>query len=192
MTELKPEQKRLVILLVVLLAALIWAGFKYFGAGGLADRSDARSKVEWRPHSFPVLVGAPEDIPVAEGVDGERNPFLYGPRPTPTPNLTPPPTQPPRPTRPPPPTRPPATPTPPGWKPPPPFDMEYIGHFGPEGKRVAVFREKVGGFVEIAVAREGGVLEDLFIVRELGLESVLIGYVGFPETEKKRVPLANK
>ncbi len=70
--------------------------------------------------------------------------------------------------------------------------MEYIGHFGPKQRRVAVFRKDGVGGSEIAVALEGGVVEDVFIVRELGLESVVIGYVGFPETEKKRVPLAEK
>lgn len=192
MTDLKPEQKRLAVLLSVLAVVLIWVVFRYFGAGGLADRGGARRELAWQPHSYPVLVEAPEGVSPAEGVGAQRNPFVYGPRPTPTPNLTPRPTPEPRPTRPPPPTRPPATPTPRGWRPPPRFDMEYIGHFGPKQRRVAVFRKDGVGGSEIAVALEGGVVEDVFIVRELGLESVVIGYVGFPETEKKRVPLAER
>ena len=75
--------------------------------------------------------------------------------------------------------------------------MEYLGHFGPEKKRVAVFREKVEDGAEIIVACEGGTLpgaqgKEVFIVREVGLESVVIGFVGFPEKERTRVPLAEE
>lgn len=77
-----------------------------------------------------------------------------------------------------------------GLEAPPPFTMEYLGTFGPTGRRVAVFRKKIEGGAEIKVGLEGGVFEDDFIIRTIDLESVVIGYVGFPEKEMKRVPLA--
>jgi hypothetical protein len=47
------------------------------------------------------------------------------------------------------------------------------------------------------VATVGKVLEDakgkeIFIVREIGLESVVIGFVGYDRSEDTRVPLAEK
>jgi hypothetical protein len=36
------------------------------------------------------------------------------------------------------------------------------------------------------------VLDDIFIVREIGLESVLIGFVGYDPSEDTRVPLSEK
>jgi hypothetical protein len=70
--------------------------------------------------------------------------------------------------------------------PPPPFDRSYLGHFGPGRSPVAVFRN--GEKLEVAI--EGEVLDEVFILREIGLESVLIGFVGYPEKETTRVPLA--
>jgi hypothetical protein len=188
--DLNPEQRRLAILLAILAVVAVWALINSLGSGGVAANRVTAEKLEWKSHNLPELydvnfgevdVRDPEDV---------RNPFVFGPRPTPTPNLTPPPTPPPRPTRRPPKPRPTPTPTPPGWRPPPSFTMEYIGMLGPASKRVAVFRRQSQYGAEIEVAPVDGVLEEQFIVREIGLESVVIGFVGFPDKERTRVPLA--
>jgi hypothetical protein len=36
----------------------------------------------------------------------------------------------------------------------------------------------------------GDVLDDVFIVREIGFESVIIGFVGYDPSEDTRVPLS--
>ena len=38
----------------------------------------------------------------------------------------------------------------------------------------------------------GDVLDGIYIVREIGLESVLIGFVGYARSEDTRVPLSEK
>jgi len=68
---------------------------------------------------------------------------------------------------------------------PPNFDMEYLGSFGPEGRRIAVFSDKE----DILNALEGDVLNDKFIVGPIGFESVEMGFVGFPDEPLKRVGL---
>ena len=75
--------------------------------------------------------------------------------------------------------------------PPPPFDREYIGRFGPKPIQVAAFRRQAeDSSTEIEVAVVGTVLDGTFIVREIGLESVVIGFVGYAPSEDTRVPLA--
>lgn len=76
--------------------------------------------------------------------------------------------------------------------PPPPFNREYIGHFGPGLMQVAAFRREgeESGSSEIDVAVAGSVLDGIFIVREIGLESVVIGFVGYAPSEDTRVPLS--
>jgi hypothetical protein len=98
--------------------------------------------------------------------------------------LPPPPPPPPRPANtgppPPPPPPPPARPKPPN------FGMSLIGIFGPEAKRLAVFKE---GTDLIINAQEQEVLQDKFIVDKIDLKSVSIKYVGFPDEPPKRVTL---
>jgi hypothetical protein len=53
---------------------------------------------------------------------------------------------------------------------------------------VAVFRN--GDKVEVAIP--GLTIGDKFILRKVDLESVVIGFVGFPEEVSTRVPLAEK
>ncbi len=57
---------------------------------------------------------------------------------------------------------------------------------------VAAFRKKdeEAGSSEIDVAVAGAVLDGVFIVREIGLESVVIGFVGYAPSEDTRVPLS--
>ncbi len=183
MAEGIKAQTRLIMLLgllvVVVVGFLIWRT----GEGGLIGDQSDDPEVNYTPHHLPELRLArrsADDYVIEDG----RSPFTYGAPPTPTRNLTPPPTMPPRPTRPP---RPTPTPTAAGGRPPPPdFDREYAGYFGPDRLPVAVFRKAE----EVYIAVPGEVLEEKFIVREIGLESVVIGFVGYPEEVETRVPLA--
>jgi hypothetical protein len=77
--------------------------------------------------------------------------------------------------------------------PPPPFVRKYLGYFGPTHLKVAAFRRPGAepGTTVIDVGIEGEILEDAFIIREVGHESVLIGFVGYKSSEDTRVPLAD-
>lgn len=68
---------------------------------------------------------------------------------------------------------------------PPAFDLTYLGSFGPPDRRVAVFSDKARQ--EILNARRGEVLRGKFILDEIGLESVSLKFVGFPEVPAQRV-----
>jgi hypothetical protein len=191
------EQARMVALLTILGIVVVVAAVMLFRGGRLSEGSADREQLSYRPHGLPVLEVAQLDDGDRDGSGGQRNPFTFGAAPTPTPRpVTPRPTQPRvRPT-------PRATPTPRMAMgddgslkpPPPPFDREYIGHFGPLRLQVAAFREKdrdaASREVEVAIA--GETLDDVFIVREIGLETVVIGFVGYDRTEDIRVPLAEK
>ena len=78
-------------------------------------------------------------------------------------------------------------PPPPPPKPvPPEFPYKYIGTFGPPQNPIATF----SGNEEIINARTGEVIAGKFILRSIGIESVEIGFVGFPQDEARRIPLA--
>jgi len=77
-------------------------------------------------------------------------------------------------------------PPPPPPKPvPPPFDYKYIGTFGNPSNPLATFARNG----EIVNVRVGDTIDGKFILRSIGLESVEIGYVGFPPDERTRVPI---
>lgn len=79
-----------------------------------------------------------------------------------------------------------APPPPPPPKPvPPAFNYRYIGTFGSAGNPIATFTREG----EIVNARVGQTIDGKFILRNIGLESVEIGFVGFPPDERRRVPL---
>ena len=138
----------------------------------------------------------PEDVPIVsrkdfEGWDrreapGPRNPFDQRP-PTPVPPPTPTPGLPPAPAPgspnfigalpPPPPT---PTPAPPD------IPFKFIGTFGPKDRPFAVL---VMGD-QILNARSGDTVFERFKLRRVGYESVDIGFVGFPETEQRRLGIA--
>ncbi len=82
---------------------------------------------------------------------------------------------------PPPPVQPPAPPKPQ----PPAVTVRYLGAFGPEGKMLAVFTD--GG--EIYNVFAGETFASRYILRRINLETVELGFVGFPEdiTEKLEV-----
>jgi hypothetical protein len=79
----------------------------------------------------------------------------------------------------PPPPPPPPPPTPPA------FSFKYIGTFGPATNPIATF----SGNGEIVNVRVGETFDGKFILRSIGIESVEIGYVGFPADVKTRVPV---
>lgn len=72
---------------------------------------------------------------------------------------------------------------------PPPVDLVFLGSFGPPGKRVAVFSDK--GKQEVLNVRQGEVLAGKFILEEIGLESVSLKFVGFPETPAQRLGIGS-
>ena len=189
------ERTRLVVLLVILAVVAGVAGIRFWGRGGIAGDREAAEGLEYSARGLPSLELVELDNTAAGSAESARNPFAFGPPPTPTPNLTPPPTRPPLPTRPPRPTPTPRValgadgrPKPP----PPPFDREFIGYFGPVELQVAAFRksDSDSGSDDIEVAAVGDVLDEIFIVRDIGLESVVIGFVGYDPSEDTRVPLS--
>jgi hypothetical protein len=68
---------------------------------------------------------------------------------------------------------------------PPDFSYKYIGTFGSSTNPIASFSSNG----EIVNARVGQTLGGKFILLNIGIESVEIGFVGFPPDEKKRIPL---
>jgi hypothetical protein len=61
--------------------------------------------------------------------------------------------------------------------------MEYLGNFGPQEKRIAVFSDGK----QIYNALEGDVIGQQFVVARIGHESVDLRYVGFPDLPAKRL-----
>jgi thrombospondin type 3 repeat protein len=79
----------------------------------------------------------------------------------------------------------PPPPPPPPPPQPPAFTYKYIGTFGPVDNPIATF----SGNGEIVNVRVGETFDGKFILRSIGIESVEIGYVGFPTDVKTRVPI---
>lgn len=197
MAKAKPgnERLRLTVLLLVFGVAVVVVGIRFWGSGGIAGSAAQSETLEYTARNLPLLEVEDLDQAGMETADSGGNPFTFRAPPTPTPNLTPPPTPANRPTLPPRPT-----PTPRRargedgvWKkPPPPFDREYIGYLGPAPMPVAAFRKAGKESVEIEIATVGDVLDEIYIVRAIGLESVKIGFVGYDASEDTSVPLSEK
>jgi hypothetical protein len=188
------QRTRLAVLLAILAVAVIVAAVHFLGRGGIGGAGSRSAELEYVARNLQPLqtdaIGRRDEGQTETG----ENPFAFRSPPTPTPNLTPQPTSVPRPTLPPRPT-----PTPriavgengEIMPPPPPFEREYIGRFGPQPMQVAAFRrQNEDSSTEIDVAVVGTVLDEVFIVREIGLESVVIGFVGYAPSEDTRVPLS--
>ena len=79
----------------------------------------------------------------------------------------------------------PEVPPPPPPPVPPQFMWKFIGMFGRPQSPIATFTREG----EIVNARAGEIIEGKFILRRIGIESVEIGYVGFPPDITLRVPL---
>ncbi|HET7712583.1 MAG TPA: thrombospondin type 3 repeat-containing protein [Thermoanaerobaculia bacterium] len=76
-------------------------------------------------------------------------------------------------------------PPPPPAPTPPPFDYRFIGTFGNPANPIASFARGD----EIVNVRVGEVFGGKFILRSIGIESVEIGFVGFPPDQRHRAPL---
>lgn len=72
--------------------------------------------------------------------------------------------------------------TPPAPKPPP-IDVVFLGSFGPQNRKLAVFSDGS----EIFNVFEGDQLNEKFYVVKIGLESADIGFVDFPEAPAQRL-----
>ncbi len=194
--KLTPEQLRLAVLVAILVIVGGIAASRMIRRGGLIEAAGRQAGAEYTGRDLPRLA----EVAVSDGAEVEaltsRNPFTFCVPPAPTRNLTPQPTRPPAPTRPPRPT-----PTPQIFigsdgkekGPPPAFVRKYLGYFGPSHLKVAAFRRPgvEPDTTKIDVGIEGEVLDDAFIIREIGHESVLIGFVGYDISEDTRVPLAD-
>ncbi len=193
--KLSDDRVRLGVLLVVLAVVAVVAVINLWERGSISGVADRQGGLAYESRGVPPLligtIGAQDEATAATS----GNPFAYRPPPTPTPNLTPPPTPTPRGPR-------VVVPTPTPrvvigldgerLPPPPPFNREFIGYLGPAGFPVAVFREPSSDSSDVEVAWVGEVLDEVFIVRGIGLESVTIGFVGYPPSEDQRVPLSEK
>lgn len=71
---------------------------------------------------------------------------------------------------------------------PPEVDLTFLGSFGPRSRKIAVFSDGRN----IYNAFEGDVLNRKFIVQRIGLESVDLTFVGFPDEPAKRLPVGDK
>ena len=204
-----PATRRQLYILAALGAVLILAVVKWGGKGsGEAPSPAAPSRVAGaaapgdeqtvaarpRPRAGRDKVVAPEDVPFVSvedlnpprarraGDDG-RNIFdLRAPSPTPAPTATPLPPPPPAPGSaafvgplPPPLTTP--TPLPPE------INFKFIGTFGPRDRPIAVLL--MGD--QLLNAHVGDVVFDRFILRNIGYESVDVGFVGYPPASTRRL-----
>lgn len=196
MAEAKPsnERTRLVVLITVLVIASAVAAVRYFGGGGISSSQAGLAGLEYPARNLPPLEIADSAQEYAPRAESSGNPFAFRAPPTPTPNLTPQPTAIPRPTLPPRPTPTPRIIEVDGRRlpPPPPFNREYIGYLGPRPQLVAAFRKSGQDVTDVEVAMVGDVIDDIYIVRAIRLESVTIGYVGYPVSEDTSVPLSDK
>jgi hypothetical protein len=68
---------------------------------------------------------------------------------------------------------------------PPRFTYKFIGVFGPTSSPIATFAREG----EIVNAHVGDILDQKFILRGIGIESVEIGFIGFPPEQRQRIPL---
>ena len=70
---------------------------------------------------------------------------------------------------------------------PPPVSVVYLGSFGTDKARIAVFADDKGE--NLYNVRVGEIVEGKFIVDRIGYESVDIKFVGFPDEPAKRLPI---
>jgi hypothetical protein len=68
-----------------------------------------------------------------------------------------------------------------------PFPYKYIGTFGSATNPIATF----AGNGEIINARVSDVIAAKFVLRSIGIESVEIGFIGFPPDKRQRIPLTS-
>ena len=110
-----------------------------------------------------------------------RDPFRFKPKERPAP--PPPPPPPPRQERKPRPKNTAPRQAAPAKPRPPEPTFQFLGSFGPEERRVAVFSDQT----EIFNVLEGDVFKEAFVVRKIGYESADIGWVEFPNEPARRL-----
>lgn len=167
------RQKVVLVVLLVAFAGLLWYRLSGGSAGDSRAAAVERAREALEPGEVVALrLGAPH---AAEAINApSRNLFAYvverpPPPPPPPPRATPPPE--PR-------KRKPARPRPPE------VDVTYLGSFGPEARRIAVFLDGE----EVVNAKVGDVLKGKFIVEAIGYESADLRFVGFPDAPSRRLP----
>jgi hypothetical protein len=151
-----------------------------------ARGSASRRRPTPGPDEIPLLTSRDLEPRLRSGAgDTGRDLFdLREPTPTPPPKATPAPTPPPGPGHPafigplppPPPTPTPAPPDPP---------FKLIGIFGPKEHPIAV----LANGDDIFNARAGETVLGRWILKKVGYESIDVGFVGFPPTETRRLPI---
>jgi hypothetical protein len=80
-----------------------------------------------------------------------------------------------------PPPPPPPPPTPPA------VPFQFTGTLGPAREPVAVLLEGD----RLVLARQGEIVDGKFIIRKIGYESIDVGFVGFPEQNRQRIPVTS-
>lgn len=175
-----------------------WSGRDPEAAPTIATTPDAmegppRPAIGRRPRPRPAepqevpLLTARDLEPLVGGQAGGTGRDLFDLR-EPTPRPAPPPT----PAPPPPPAPgeprfvgpiPPPAPTPTPVPPPAPFKL--IGIFGPRDAPIAVLQTGE----ETYNARAGDVILGRWIIKKVGYESIDVGFVGYPPTETRRLPI---
>jgi hypothetical protein len=203
-----PATRRQLYVLAALTVVLILAVVKWGGQGSGGAPGPAPSRVASaagpederaaaarpRPRSGREKVVAPEDVPFVSVEDlkpprerraGDDGRNIFDLR---VPTLPPPPT--PTPAPPPPPAPgstafvgplPPPLPTP--TPVPPEINFKFIGTFGPRDHPIAVLL--MGD--QLLNAHVGDVVFDRFILRNIGYESVDVGFVGYPPSATRRL-----
>ncbi|HET9794312.1 MAG TPA: hypothetical protein VFS34_07605 [Thermoanaerobaculia bacterium] len=82
-------------------------------------------------------------------------------------------------------------PLPPPPPPPPPqppaIAFQFTGTFGPPKAPVAAIVDAD----RLVLVRQGDVVDGKFIIRRVGYESLDVGFVGFPESEVRRIPISH-
>lgn len=166
----------LAVALLAVLAIALWSRLgPELGSGSGGGRQLPSDGVSGRDPAGEVLELARLE-PEVRNRTVRRDPFRFGELPRP---VTPPPPQRARPVVTPPPPPPPQETGPQ----PPAVDLTYLGRFGPERRPIAVLK----GGESIFNARVGDVVGEHFRVKTIGLESIDLEYVDFPEVPAQRL-----
>lgn len=182
---MSPEKRKrvLAVSLVVLGAVLgLRILLPALGAGGGGAVEAFTRRGSDSEAQLPELV--PLELAALENKPGEfqigRDPFRFYVEPKPPPPAPPPP--PPRPTPAPQPTQS-SRPAQPRAPQPPAVDVTYIGSFGPDRGRIAVFTDGT----DLYNARIGDVVKTHFVVEAIGYESADLRFVNFPDAPAQRL-----
>lgn len=181
MSEPTDRQKKLLLYLALILAAaLSWRLLPalFQSTGAAADRIRQERMAQIRSGEIVKLDLAALETGARSYSPG-RNIFLFGREPVPPPPPPPPRVE----VRPPPPPI--VAPPPPPPPTPPQFQLPLLGIFGPQNRRIAVFKDKD----LILNVLENEKIEDKFIVHQINLETVDIAFVGFPDAKPYRVKM---